>query len=113
MIRRTSGSSIVRQVRACGANGAVPLTMASAIEFSVRTCRPGRSARALAHLLLRPLVERHQADAPTPAGSTAWRRCRARSVSTRVLPDPAGAMIRGAATRVGHRGELVGSEVGG
>ena len=39
-----------------------------------------------------------------------WRR---RSVSTRVLPDPAGAIIRGRAGAVGDGGQLVGSEVGG
>jgi len=43
MIRRTSGSSIVRQDVGCAANGGVPLTIARAMAFSVRTCRPGRS----------------------------------------------------------------------
>ena len=43
MMRRTSGSSIVRHFVACGANGGVPLTIANAMALRVRTCRPGRS----------------------------------------------------------------------
>jgi hypothetical protein len=54
----------------------------------------GQVAGALDHLLLGALVERHQADGgrwQVPLRVSRWR---ARSVSTRVLPEPAGAMIR-------------------
>ena len=97
MIRRTSRSSIVRQrAPAAGANGGVPLTMASASALSVRTCRPRQVGRAVAHLLLGALVEGDEAHRAPAAGASRASRWRARSVSTRVLPEPAGAMIRAA-----------------
>ncbi len=95
MIRRTSGSSIVRHVRACGANGAVPLTMARAIELSVRTWRPGRSGVRSRISSCARLLNATRLSAPLGTFHCC-RRCRARSVSTRVLPDPAGAMMRAA-----------------
>ncbi len=95
MIRRTSGSSIVRHVRACGANGAVPLTMARAIELSVRTWRPGRSGVRSRISSCARLLNATRLSAPLGTFHCR-RRCRARSVSTRVLPDPAGAMMRAA-----------------
>ena len=51
---------------------------------------------------------------PSPARARRRRsrsRWRSRAVSTRVLPDPAGAIDPGRPRRVGHRGELVGGEV--
>ena len=92
-MRRTSGSSIVRQVVACWANGGVPLTIASAMAFSVRTWRPGRSdVRSTISSCARLL----KATRLTALGGRFHfvSRWRARSVSTRVLPEPAGAMMR-------------------
>ena len=60
MIRRTSSSVIVVRWVGWGAKGAEPLTIARAMELSVRTCRPDRSATLRAHLLLGAFVERHE-----------------------------------------------------
>ena len=109
--RRTSGSSIVRHDRGWVRNGETPLTMASAIALSVRTCRPGRSAvrsriSSWARLLK---ATRLTALGGSRQPTSRWR---ARSVSTRVLPEPAGAMMRAAPPAVHDGRELVGGEVG-
>ena len=111
MIRRTSGSSIVANRRGCGANGAAPLTIASAMALSVRTCRPGRSRVRDAHLLLGPLVERHEAD-------RGRRELPVRQQVASALGEHPG-LARpgrrddpGRPTGVGDGGELIGREIG-
>ena len=95
MSRRTSPSSTVRNDAGCGANGLDPLTIARAMALSVRTCSPRRSdVRSRISSWARLLnATRHTAP---PGRRHRCSRWRARSVSTRVLPEPAGAMIRAA-----------------
>ena len=96
---RARGGRRVRRscatIEAWARNGGTPLTMASAIELSVRTCSPRRSAvrsriSSWARLLK---ATRLTALGGSRQPTSRWR---ARSVSTRVLPDPAGAMMRAA-----------------
>ena len=94
-MRLTSGSSIVFQRLGCCSNGDVPLTIARASEFSVRTWRPARSDNRSRISSWARLLNATSMIAPTGRCQRSTR-CRARSVSTRVLPDPAGATIRAA-----------------
>ena len=76
----------------------MPLQMASARPLSVRTCRPGRSEvrSCISWRAFTLNATRHTVAGDTPRSAM---RCRARSVSTRVLPEPAGATMRAAARR--------------
>ena len=92
---RAPGSSMVATGRSRPwgrRKGRAPFTMARARLLRVRICRPGRSAvRSSISARARTLkATRVTAPGGRPRSRSRWR---ARSVSTRVLPDPAGAMI--------------------
>ena len=109
--RRTSGSSIVRHDRAWARNGGTPLTMASAIELSVRTCSPRRSAvrwrisswaRLLKATRLTALGGSRQPDEQVAGPFGEHSR----------LAGPGRGDDAGRATGVGDCRQLVGGEVG-
>ena len=112
--RRTSRSSST-----CGERGPGPRPAASR-PSALSVCTRGRKSGGPGlHLLLRPLVVGHGQHASPARGRGRRSRWRRRSVSTRVLPDPAGAMTRAgpapwatAASWSGAR-SAVGRHVGG
>ena len=112
MMRRTSRSSMVRQLPRLRSERGRPVDDGQRDRVERADLQPGQVGGAFAHLLLRPLVERDQAHRRRPAAASCASRWRARSVSTRVLPEPAGAMMRAAPPGVGDRRQLVGGEVG-
>ena len=111
MSRRTSGSVIVVIVVDCAANGAEPLTIASAIALSVRTCRPARSAHSGAHLLLGALVERHQAHRTGGQSPLRQQMSGALGQHPGLARTGRGDHARRAA-RMGDRGQLIGGQIG-
>ena len=91
---RTSRSSIVRRSGPVATNPRVPLVMARPSALSVVILSPDTSVvRSAISPWARVLKDTRDIAGP---GIPDARSNRARSVSTRVLPEPAGAMIRAA-----------------
>ena len=113
LARRGKSTSVPRSVRTSRSSmveaGPERASSDNPSALRVRTCSSGRSGvRSLISSAARLLKATSVTARP---GRCHWRRrWRARSVSTRVLPDPAGAMMRAAPPGCRHSSHLVGRQ---